>query len=67
MSLVEEMFTNEQVMKYAGGTILKKKIVGEMQMYTRRGGNGCVGVWCICDQTTDGNLGSIELPPLPTD
>ena len=54
-------------MQYAGGTTLKKKIVGEMQMYTRRGGNGCVGVWCICDQTTGASLGSIALLPLPTD
>jgi RimJ/RimL family protein N-acetyltransferase len=61
------MFTDEQVMQYAGGTIQKKKIVGEMQMYTRRGGNGCVGVWCICDQTTGASLGSIALLPLPTD
>ena len=67
MSLVIEMFTDEQVMQYAGGTTLKKKIVGEMQMYTRRGGNGCVGVWCICDQTTGASLGSIALLPLPTD
>ena len=61
------MFTDEQVMQYAGGTTPKKKIVGEMQMYTRRGGNGCVGVWCICDQTTGDSLGSIALLPLPTD
>ena len=66
-SLVIEMFTDEQVMQYAGGTIPKEKIVGEMQVYTRRGGNGCVGVWCICDGTTGESLGSIALLPLPTD
>ena len=67
VSLVIEMFTDEQVMQYAGGTIPKKKIIGEMQMYTRRGGNGCVGVWCICDRTTGDSLGSIALLQLPTD
>ncbi len=61
------MFTDEQVMQYAGGTIPKEKIVGKMQVYTRRGGNGCVGVWCICDGTTGQSLGSIALLPLPTD
>ena len=61
------MFTDEQVMQYAGGTIPKEKIVGEMQVYTRRGGTGCVGVWCICDGTTGESLGSIALLPLPTD
>ena len=42
--LAIEMFTDEQVMKYAGGTLPKEKIIEEMGMYTRRGGNGCIGV-----------------------
>ena len=61
------MFTDEQVMQYAGGTIPKKKIVGEMQMYIRRGGNGCIGVWCMCDLATGERLGTTALTPLPVD
>jgi len=45
VGLVIDMFTDEQVMKYAGGAIPKEKIIEEMGMYTRRGGNGCIGVW----------------------
>ena len=67
VSLVIEMFTDEQVMQYAGGTILKKKIVGEMQMYIRRGGNGYIGVWCMCDLATGERLGTTALTPLPVD
>ena len=65
--LAIEMFTDEQVMKYAGGTIPKEKIIEEMGMYTRRGGNGCIGVWCIYDRITGESLGSTALTPLPVD
>ena len=67
VSLVIEMFTDAQVMKYSGGTIAKEKIVEEMEMYTRRGGSGCIGVWCICDRTTGERLGTTALTPLPVD
>ena len=67
VSLVIEMFTDARVMQYAGGTIPKTKIVGEMQMYTHRGGNGCIGVWCMCDLATGERLGTIALTPLPVD
>ena len=65
--LAIEMFTDEQVMKYAGGTLPKEKIIEEMEIWTRRGGNGCIGVWCICDRATGECLGSTALTPLPVD
>jgi len=61
------MFTDEQVMEYAGGTVAKEKVIEEMEMWTRRGGNGCIGVWCICDPTTGESFGSTALTPLPID
>ena len=61
------MVTDEQVMEYAGGTVAKEKIIEEMEMWTRRGGNGCIGVWCICDRTTGERFGSTALTPLPID
>ena len=61
------MFTDEQIMEYAGGTVAKEKIIEEMEMWTRRGGNGCIGVWCICDRTTGESFGSTALTPLPID
>ena len=67
VGLVIDMFTDEQVMKYAGGAIPKEKIIEEMGMYTRRGGNGCIGVWRICDRITGESLGSTALTPLPVD
>ena len=67
VGLAIEIFTNEQVVKYAGGTIAKEKIIEEMEMWTRRGGNGCIGVWCICDRTTGESFGSTALTPPPID
>ena len=67
VGLAIEIFTDEQVMKYAGGTIAKETIIEEMEMWARRGGNGCIGVWCICDRTTGESFGSTALAPFPID
>ena len=67
VDLVSEMFTDEQVMTYAGGVVPEEKIIKNMRLYTRRGGDGCVGVWCICNRITGERLGTVALLPLPTD
>ena len=67
VGLVVEMFTDEQIMKYVGGRVSKEKIVEEMRVHIRRGGNGCIGKWCISDRITGESLGTIALLPLPTD
>ena len=36
-------------------------------MWTRRGGSGCIGVWCICFRTTGERLGNTALTPLLVD
>ena len=38
-----------------------------MRFHIRRGGNGCIGKWCISDRITGESLGTISLFPLPTD
>ena len=67
VGLVVEMYTDERVMKYARGRNSKDKIIEEMGMHIRRGGNGCLGKWCISDRITGESLGTIALLPLPTD
>ena len=67
VGLVIEMFTDHQIMKYAGGSISEEKINAEMALNIRRGGKGCVGVWCICDRASGEAFGSIALLPLPID
>ena len=43
VGLVIEMFTDHQIIKYAGGPISEEKINAEMVLYICRGGKGCVG------------------------
>ena len=50
-----------------GVPVAKEKIIEEMEMWTCRGGNGCIGAWCICDRTTGESFGSTALTPLPID
>jgi hypothetical protein len=59
------MFMDAQVMKYVGGTLQKEKNIEGMEM--RRGRNGCIGVWCICDLNTGKGFGSTTLMLLPMD
>ncbi len=67
VGLVIEMFTDQKIMKYAGGAIPEEKIIKEMALYIRRGAKGCVGVWCICDRANGEVLGTVALLPLPID
>jgi RimJ/RimL family protein N-acetyltransferase len=67
VGLVIEIFTDQKIMKYAGGAIPEERITKEMALYIRRGGQGCIGVWCICDRISREALGSVALLPLPID
>jgi RimJ/RimL family protein N-acetyltransferase len=62
-----EMFTDPEVVKYAGGVIGEKKIRDQMADVTRRGGNGCVGIWCISMRRTGEKIGSAALLPMPVE
>jgi ribosomal-protein-alanine N-acetyltransferase len=62
-----EMFTDPDVTKFAGGIMSEDKIRQEMPIWTRRGGNGCIGIWCISDRDTGEKYGSCALLPLPID
>ena len=67
VDLVVELFTDEEIMKYSGGIQPRKNLIDKMRLYTRRGGNGCLGIWSIADKLTTEALGTISLVPLPID
>tara|TARA_B100000959_G_scaffold138974_1_gene146018 strand:- start:74 stop:601 length:528 start_codon:yes stop_codon:yes gene_type:complete len=67
VGLAIELFTDQKIMKYAGGVIPEEKITQEMALCTRRGGQGCIGIWCICDRANGEALGTVALLPLPID
>ena len=67
VDLVLELFTDPEVMEYAGGPVKDEKIRAEMASYTRRGGDGSIGIWSICKGDTKEAIGSIALLPLPVE
>ena len=62
-----EMFTDPEVLRYAGGVKPEDEIRGQMANVTRRGGNGCIGIWCVSDRRTGEKLGSTALLPMPVE
>ena len=62
-----KMFTDPEVVKYAGGLMSESRIRREMPTWTKRGGNGCIGIWCITDRLSGEKYGSAALLPIPID
>lgn len=62
-----EMFTDPEVLRYAGGVLEEDEIRGQMADVTRRGGNGCIGIWRISNRPTGEKLGSAALLPMPVE
>ena len=62
-----EMFTDPEVLRYAGGALPEDEIRGQMANVTKRGGNGCIGIWRVADRNTGEKLGSAALLPRPVE
>ncbi len=62
-----DMFTDPDVLRYAGGPMTEDEILASMYNWTRRGGNGCIGIWCIKVSDTGEKLGSVALLPIPVE
>lgn len=67
LALGIELFTDPRVTKYAGGVQTEEQLTAEMPLYLRRGGGGCIGVWCVMLRETQEQLGTAALIPLPID
>lgn len=67
VDLAIEMFTDPAVVKHVGKLMTPDQITDEMPKWVRRGGDGCIGVWCITDRRTGEKLGTAVLLPLPVD
>ncbi len=61
------MFTDPAVVKYAGGILSESVIEGKMANWTKRGGSGEIGIWCIVDREGGEKYGSVALLPIPID
>ncbi|MFQ5971394.1 MAG: GNAT family N-acetyltransferase [Alphaproteobacteria bacterium] len=61
-----EILSDPAVMKYVGGkTYTIDQVVQELPTATRRCAGGCIGIWCVIDQSTKEKLGYALLLPLP--
>ena len=65
--LVVELFTDPVVKKHTGGPQSEASIREEMRVSTRRGGNGCIGIWTIVRAEDGEKLGTVALLPMPVD
>ena len=62
-----ELFADPTVRRFTGGAMKPEAIRAEMGHWVRRGGNGCIGVWCITLTDSGEKLGSVALLPMPID
>ena len=60
-----EMFTDPEVTRYAGRCMTKAAICKQLPNWTRRGGDGCIGIWCVSDRRTGEKYGTAALLPMP--
>ena len=67
LDLSLELFTDPEVVRYAGSVMSAAEIEASVSNWTRRGGNGCVGIWTISDRVTGEKYGSAALFPMPVE
>ena len=60
-----KMFTDPAVMKYVGEVKTPDEIIDRMPTWVKRGGGGCIGVWCVVDRQTGEKFGAVFLLPQP--
>jgi len=62
-----EIFTDPVVVKYVCDLMTEAQIRQEMSNWTKRGGNGGIGIWRIAHRKTGEKFGSALLLPMPID
>ena len=60
-----EILTDPEVMKYVAETYTRQQVAEEMPLATKRGGGGCVGIWCVMDRAAGEKFGTAVLLPIP--
>ncbi len=67
LDLMIALYTDPEISKFIDGPHSKEHIAVQMSNYTKRGGGGCIGAWCVIEQATGEKVGTAELLPLPID
>ena len=65
LDVAVEILTDPAVMKYLSKSYTKGRVIQELPTFTKRCAEGCVGIWCVIDQSKKEKLGTTLLLPLP--
>jgi RimJ/RimL family protein N-acetyltransferase len=60
-----EVLTDPEVMRYVAAVYTREQVVEEMSVVLKRGGGGCIGIWCVADRAASEKLGTAVLLPIP--
>ena len=67
LDIVVKMFTDPDVVRYLFDVLTTQEIEDDLVTNIKRGGGGCIGVWCIVDRISGEKMGTGALLPLPID
>jgi ribosomal-protein-alanine N-acetyltransferase len=59
-----EMFKDPKLVEHFCDLMTEEEIRGEMPNWTKRGADGCIGIWCSSDRMTGEKYGSVMLLPM---
>jgi len=65
VDLAMAVFTDPAVVKHVGKLMTPEEISESMATWTKRGGNGCIGIWCVTEKDTGAKIGTGALLPMP--
>lgn len=61
------LFTDPAVLRFAGEVMSEAHIRANMSSWSRRGGDGGIGIWTVSDRRTGEKYGSAALLPMPVE
>jgi ribosomal-protein-alanine N-acetyltransferase len=67
IDLCIELWTDPAVVKYICDVTAEDELRAEMPDVIKRGGNGCIGEWCVSDRLSGEKVGSAYLLPKPVE
>lgn len=65
VDLAIELFTDPEVLKFAGGAVDEDEIRTDLPNWLKRGGNGCIGIWRVSVRDNGEKIGTVALLPMP--
>ena len=67
IDLAIAMFTDPEVCRYGLDLMTEDEIRRDISSWTRRGDNGCIGIWRVSLSDSGEKLGTVALLPMPVE